>query len=296
MVAEERITIVDRRDGEEISVAKGDKRSRPKSGSPPGKKTSCYEKTPVFFDRLDTSDGASRGCRPPERAIEPVMRAMRLDRATSSVRIPDAALDAIKNLGLGRDQVTLLIETMGIIVALSLGSAISADSAISFEQLIACDGWDKYRAPIVICFHFCLAQLIVFIVTLLAIGYVKDGDWFKFYTRAVLPSMLVNVGVFVFIHAELSWIMDVNAWCRKESYVSVLSGTSPDEATLLRRANDASTSIFTFWAYVAWFAYLPPVTGWVYGYASYLATQRALAKKAIMEGGEDTPAPESSRA
>jgi hypothetical protein len=296
MVAKERITIVDRRDGEEISVAKGDKRSRPKSGSPPGKKTSCYEKTPVFFDRLDTSDGASRGCRPPERAIEPVMRAMRLDRATSSVRIPDAALDAIKNLGLGRDQVTLLIETMGIIVALSLGSAISADSAISFEQLIACDGWDKYRAPIVICFHFCLAQLIVFIVTLLAIGYVKDGDWFKFYTRAVLPSMLVNVGVFVFIHAELSWIMDVNAWCRKESYVSVLSGTSPDEATLLRRADDASTSIFTFWAYVAWFAYLPPVTGWVYGYASYLATQRALAKKAIMEGGEDTPAPESSRA
>ena len=115
------------------------------------------------------------------------MRAMRLDRATTSVRIPDAALDAIKNLGLGRDQVTLLIETMGIIVALSLGSAISADSAISFEQLIACDGWDKYRAPIVICFHFCLAQLIVFIVTLLAIGYVKDGDWFKFYTRAVLP-------------------------------------------------------------------------------------------------------------
>ena len=57
------------------------------------------------------------------------MRAMRLDRATTSVRIPDAALDAIKNLGLGRDQVTLLIETMGIIVALSLGSAISADSA-----------------------------------------------------------------------------------------------------------------------------------------------------------------------
>jgi len=47
---------------------------------------------------------------------------------------------------------------------------------------------------------------------------------------------------------------------------------------------------------VAWFAYLPPVTGWVYGYASYLATQRALAKKAIMEGGGDTPAPESSRA
>jgi hypothetical protein len=78
--------------------------------------------------------------------------------------------------------------------------------------------------------------------------------------------------------------------------VSVLSGTSPDEATLLRRANDASTSIFTFWAYVAWFAYLPPVTGWVYGYASYLATQRALAKKAIREGGGDTPAPESSRA
>ena len=103
------------------------------------------------------------------------MRAMRFDRG-KSVRIPDAALDAIKNLGLGRDQVTLLIETMGIIVALSLGSAIAADSAITFKQLIECDGWDKYRAPIVICFHFCLAQLIVFIVTLLAIGYVKDRD------------------------------------------------------------------------------------------------------------------------
>ena len=221
------------------------------------------------------------------------MRAMRFDRG-KSVRIPDAALDAIKNLGLGRDQVTLLIETMGIIVALSLGSAIAADSAITFKQLIECDGWDKYRAPIVICFHFCLAQLIVFIVTLLAIGYVKDRDWYKFYTRAVLPSMLVNVGVFVFIHAELSVIMDVNAWCRKESYVNELSDTLPDAATLLRRADDASTSIFTFWAYVAWFASLPPVTGCVYGYASYLATQQALAAKKSGDEGEDTP--ESSRA
>ena len=178
--------------------------------------------------------------------------------------------------------------------ATRLGSAIAADSAITFKQLIECDGWDKYRAPIVICFHFCLAQLIVFIVTLLAIGYVKDRDWYKFYTRAVLPSMLVNVGVFVFIHAELSVIMDVNAWCRKESYVNELSDTLPDAATLLRRADDASTSIFTFWAYVAWLAYLPPVTGVVYGYASYLATQQALAAKKSGDGEGDTP--ESSRA
>ena len=251
------------------------------------KRKTTLRKDRVFLTDSGTSNRPSRGSRP-----LPVTRAMRLEHA--KVRIPDAALDAIKNLGLGREQVTLLIETMGIIVALSLGSAISADSAISFEQLIACDGWDKYRAPIVICFHFCLAQLIVFIVTLLAIGYVKDRDWYKFYTRAVLPSMLVNVGVFVFIHAELSVIMDVNAWCRKESYVNELSDTLPDAATLLRRADDASTSIFTFWAYVAWFAYLPPVTGCVYGYASYLATQQALAAKKSGDEGEDTP--ESSRA
>lgn len=251
------------------------------------KRKTTLRKDRVFLTDSGTSNRPSRGSRP-----LPVTRAMRFEHA--KVRIPDAALDAIKNLGLGREQVTLLIETMGIIVALSLGSAIAADSAITFDKLIECDGWDKYRAPISICFHFCLAQLIVFIVTLLAIGYVKDRDWNKFYTRAVLPTMLVNVGVFVFVHAELSWILDVNAWCRKESFVNVLSDTAPDAATLLQRADDASTSIFTFWAYVAWLAYLPPVTGVVYGYASYLATQQALAAKKSGDGEGDTP--ESSRA
>jgi hypothetical protein len=40
MVAEERITIVDRRDGEEISVAKGRQAIATEIGQPSGKKTS----------------------------------------------------------------------------------------------------------------------------------------------------------------------------------------------------------------------------------------------------------------
>jgi hypothetical protein len=49
MVAEERITIVDRRDGEEISVAKGRQAIATEIGQPSGKKNVVLRKDAGFF-------------------------------------------------------------------------------------------------------------------------------------------------------------------------------------------------------------------------------------------------------
>jgi hypothetical protein len=49
MVAEERITIVDRRDGEEISVAKGRQAIATEIGQPSGKKNVTTRKDAGFF-------------------------------------------------------------------------------------------------------------------------------------------------------------------------------------------------------------------------------------------------------
>tara|TARA_B110000977_G_scaffold147652_2_gene187166 strand:- start:9644 stop:10330 length:687 start_codon:yes stop_codon:yes gene_type:complete len=205
------------------------------------------------------------------------------DVAATTSEATKAASSFIKQLGLGREQITLLYETLGIIVALSLATACNADEKIKFDDLIQCDGWQKFRSPIVICFHFGLAQLIVFIITLLSIGYVKDDQWHSFQTFALMPSMVANVGVFIFIHEELSRIMDVNAWCQKKNAINELTGNTPSDAELLARARDAETSIFTFWGYVAWLVYVPLTCVWMTGYVTHLSRQKQLAKKAARQ-------------
>lgn len=168
-----------------------------------------------------------------------------------------------RELGMQREQATLLIETLGIVIALTLATVCTASQWISFSDLMSCGLFEPFWLDLAFCFQFCLGQLIVFVCKLIAIGYVyPTGNAWILFQPILMLSFVADVTIFVIIHVKLANMLQNHMECQRTLLVMELSGDDGD-LDMLQLAQSAVIHMFNqghSFGPLAWFAYMLPLS------------------------------------